>query len=758
MPKRQNPRDRTFNRKTDPASSPSAAAGNRRPPNLCAWCGLALAPMVDRRTKYHHDCYNQHKKAKSRAKWRLQQASLPFDAHAVAAEMLKEKPRLEDAQVHRFLTHDITEATLLNLRLNPGPQEQLQHLLASRGLFADILGGAITQRAVAKLLDVHETQVSRAVSGLRQLALDKQLSHAPLGMDVEAMLHRTPPPTTLSGELDDDLVWAWCEAGADAFFTWEERYCRLPGDKLYLRDPFHREWVVEMLYAIAVGGYLQILAPPRHGKSQLQVHFCTWLICRNPNIRILWVSATADLGKDFVSACAEILETNDQLVVECCTPGMTFAPPKRGQGTTWARGEFTVVNRDAVLVGATMTAIGTGGSILSRNADVIICDDPESTKTVKMPSQRRHTRHWFTQILDSRKEEHTALMVTGSRQHWDDLYGYNLSDSNFRCVVNRAHDINCAKPKHNWKLHTDCVLFPRLRSYRWLLSKMMGADARTGADDEDDANLFDLVYQNIARRSGSHYWTNLMLIPARNTARRLGLEGIPEKDRSLCAGLDPAASGFQAGFLWAFTPTKGTVMPYDDAYMNRLRFQDWSVKRWMVDLENRQGGGIDEAIELFDLWLRMYGCRHWVIEDMAMQKGFTNDPRVKFWEKVNGARIEGFTTGVNKYDPKWGLGSMTRLWTDDVVDLPYGDEKARAKTDLYESQLLSFDGNVDTERSRRKDLHMASWFPQKVARRREKELVAAATAEVEAVNAYAHSSFPNIEGFSTATSAPWREA
>ena len=753
VPKRQAERDKTFRK-----SSPSATIANRRPPNLCAWCGMPLAWGVDRRTKYHHDCYTAHAKHKLAAKKRLMAAGLPQDAKSIAAEMLKERPRLEDAQTQRFLTHDITEATLLQLRLSPGPQEQLQHLLASRGLFADILGGAITQRAVSKLLDVHETQVSRAVSALRAMALDKQLSHAPIGMDIETMLHRVPVPQGQrpGRDVDEGLLWDWARAGCEAFITWEARYCRLPGDDLYIREAFHREWITEMLFAIATGGYLQILAPPRHGKSQLQVHFCAWLICRNPNIRILWCSASEALARDFTWAVAQLLETNDQLVVECCTPGMTFAPPKRGPGTTWTKGEFTVVNRDAVLVGATMQAIGTGGSILSRNADLIICDDPESTKTTKMPSQRRHTRQWFSQILDSRKEEHSALMVTGSRQHWDDLYGYNLNDTNFRCVVNRAHDINCAKPRHNVKAHTDCVLFPRIRSYKWLYSKMMGADARTGADDTEDANLFDLVYQNIARKSGSKYWTNAMLIPCRDTLRGIGLAGIPTEGRTLVAGLDPAASGYQAATLWALTPIKARTQPYDDPYLGRLRFQDWSVMRWLVDLDNRRGGGIEAMLELLDEWLLRYGAKHWVVEDMAMQRVFTTDPRVKYWEKTNEARIESHTTGVNKYDPNWGLGGMMRLWIDQTVSLPYGDVAARTKTDLLESQLLSFDGSVESERHRRKDLHMAAWFTQKVARRREKELAAQGEEESFRASAYAQSSYPQITGFTSLTEAPWR--
>lgn len=730
---------------------PAESRANMRPPRPCSACGLPLAVGVDPRTRYHADCRDSYRKRRSEIVKRLRAAGQDFSAGSVAAEMAKANPTIPHEGMHRLLTTDITEATATALRLSPGPQEQLQHVLASRGLYERITLGQITQADVAQVLDVHPTQVSRAVSALRDRAVEL-LAHATETRpeEIEALLYRVAAPP--GG--DETEVWLWAERAADAFMAFEARYFRLPGMKLYLRKPFHRRWIVEMMFAIATGGYLQILAPPRHGKSQLMVHFCVWLIARNPNIRILWCSASEPLASDFVWAVAQTLELNDRLVSECTLRGESFAPPKRGPGTTWTKSEFTVVNRDSVLVGATMQAIGTGGSILSRNADLLIADDIENDKTIKLPSTRANTLRWYTITWDSRKEEHTASITIGSRQHADDLYKHNLEDRNFRCIVDRAHDLGCQLPKYNVELHTDCVLFPEVRSYRWLLTKMDGADAR---DVGDGVNLFDLVYLNVAHSGSAMYWTNDILAPCRDQLRDLGLDGVPS-DRLMVAGLDPAASGYQAAVLMAVAPIKkpGERLPHGPTQMSRLAMQDWSVGRWLVDLDNRRGGGVEAMLELMDEWLERYGCRHWVVENMAMQKHFTDDPRIKYWERINDARVEGFVTGDNKYNREWGLGSLVRLWKEGVVNLPYGTEAAKRKTDLLESQLLTFDGTVESERTRRKDLHMAFWFTNKVARRMEKELVARAAAELEDQRHPAYlPSYPGITRFSSLNEAPW---
>ena len=92
---------------------------------------------------------------------------------------------------------------------------------------------------------------------------------------------------------------------------------------------------------------------------------------------------------------------------------------KRGRGKSWSSSGFTVATRTSVsgIKSPTMVGLGRGGKILSRDCDIIIADDIEDHSSTVQPAARHNTKNWWTTTLGSRKEEHTAMVVIGSRQH-----------------------------------------------------------------------------------------------------------------------------------------------------------------------------------------------------------------------------------------------------------------------------------------------------------------------------------------------------
>jgi hypothetical protein len=94
-------------------------------------------------------------------------------------------------------------------------------------------------------------------------------------------------------------------------------------------------------------------------------------------------------------------------------------------GKSWSQNGFTVGTRTVTgIKSPTMVGLGRGGKILSRDCDIIIADDIEDHTSTMQPASRENTRNWWTTTLSSRKEEHTAMVVIGSRQHYDDLYSH----------------------------------------------------------------------------------------------------------------------------------------------------------------------------------------------------------------------------------------------------------------------------------------------------------------------------------------------
>lgn len=550
-------------------------------------------------------------------------------------------------------------------------------------------------------------QLARLIDKARELRADKIATDGwEPGEDYEDWFPYTYQQMRDAAQGQIPAYPAMLDALVAAFVRFEQRFFLLPSGDPFIREQFHMDWIRAILHNYFTGGYLQILSPPRHGKSELLVHFCAWLIAWNPNIRILWVGPNLDLAKIMVSSVKEQLEDNEDLINTLLPPGQYWKPQTKSGGIKWSEGEFKVETRTVVGIKApTMLAVGRSGKILSRDADLIVADDIEDHDSTAQPGVRAATRRWFGTQLDSRKEEHTGMVVIGSRQHPDDLYGYHLESTQWETIVNTAHDEDgCEADPDDYEAHVDCMLFPQIRSYRWLMSK------KHGADDRDEEGIYEMVYLNDPAHTGVSLFSKDAMHAARNETRGIGLDEVPYQ--FLIAGLDPAATGYQAAFLWAvgFRDTEhGKKEPF----------------YWMVDMENRQGGGIDAFLDVGLRWHQQYGVKHWVVEENGFQRAIRQDPRVREWSTANQIFLEPHQTqGGNKHDPAFGVGSMARLYPHQV-DLPYGTPEARNKTQQYIKQALAFDANgLNGNRSAKSDILMASWFPMRPVRRMLKEHVA----------------------------------
>ena len=495
---------------------------------------------------------------------------------------------------------------------------------------------------------------------------------------------------------------------------------------------FHRRWILHVLKAIVTGGRLVILSPPRHGKTELLIRFCLWLICRFPNIRIIWVGGNEELAEQAVASVKDHLEENEALAEAFCGPGGSFRPDRK-QGSRWSATKFTVATRTIPgLKQPTMRAVGRGGRLRSQDTDFIVCDDIEDEKSTTQPATRDETRRWWTTGPDSRKEEHTALFYIGSRAHPDDLAGYLLENPEYDRVVESAHDPACDLPPEDEDAHIDCMLFPELRSYRWLMQQKRSSQTVGGA------GIFDMLYQNLPTGDGLDMFTKEAVLPCRSEDHVLGRipkpdyrEGEESGSIRLVAGLDPSGSGYQAAVLWAYQ-----VSP--------------DLKMWLVDLENRQGGGIPAARDIIRRWWEKYRCAHWVVEENLYHGGIVDDDKIREFAGERGVVLEHFRTYRNKIDPRFGVTSMQPLFAARQIVLPYGDTPSKEATDLYVRQLLHYDGRAPRNRNslagNKTDLVMAGWFPMDVIRRALTEAIAEMGVEYDAATSISASTW---------STAPW---
>lgn len=105
------------------------------------------------------------------------------------------------------------------------------------------------------------------------------------------------------------------------------------------------------------------------GKSTIVGLYCSWLLYRNPNLRLLILSAETNLAKMMSSNVKQIIETHPYT--------KHLIPDKK---LNWASTNFTI-KRDMAFRECSVTAKGIGANIVGSRADVIICDDVEVPNT-----------------------------------------------------------------------------------------------------------------------------------------------------------------------------------------------------------------------------------------------------------------------------------------------------------------------------------------------------------------------------------------
>jgi predicted phage terminase large subunit-like protein len=183
----------------------------------------------------------------------------------------------------------------------------------------------------------------------------------------------------------------------------------------------HLEYIIERLRAVAVGesSRLLVFAPPRHGKSELLKHYAAWFLGRFPDRSVIIASYNDDLAADFGRAVRAILNAHGKELF-----GIEIAQDSS------AANRFQIANHDGGLY-----AVGVGGSMTGRGADLLIVDDvvKSDVEALSETTQRRHWNWWRSTAM-TRLEPGASIVGIGTRWSVDDLLG-RLADSGSFDVV-----------------------------------------------------------------------------------------------------------------------------------------------------------------------------------------------------------------------------------------------------------------------------------------------------------------------------------
>ena len=448
--------------------------------------------------------------------------------------------------------------------------------------------------------------------------------------------------------------------------------------------------------------------PPNHAKSiTITIDYVTWLICQNPNFRILIVSQTQRLAADFLYAIKQRLtHPMYENLQQAYAAGVGF----NSKSASWQATRITFGDelRESSEKDPNIEAVGIGGQIYGKRADMIIVDD---AVTLSNANDFERQIKWLTQDVRSRLNPTGKLIIIGTRVSAVDLYKELRSEDRYpgglvpwtylampalletdddpdKWLTLWAESDQPFDGQKEEDKNAETGLYPRW-SGRNLFNERQSMDPSTWAliyqqqDISDDA-IFDPV---CVRGSIDGMRKSGRLVP--------GHPGHPKDMNgfSIVCGLDPAMVGDTAAICYA---------------IDRI-----SHKRYIVDaikITRPTPAAIRQLI--FD-WTNLYAPSEWVVEKNAFQSFLTQDEGIRQQLASKGVLLKEHHTGSNKWDSGFGVASMSTLFgtkqhdgkhhRDNLMHLP-SDQTENVKA-LIE-QLITWSPTTKGKT----DMVMALWF------------------------------------------------
>ena len=447
--------------------------------------------------------------------------------------------------------------------------------------------------------------------------------------------------------------------------------------------------------------------PPNHAKSMtVTVDYVTWQVCQNPNFRVLIVSQTQQLAADFLYAIKQRLtHPMYQDLQQAYAAGVGF----NSKSASWQATRVTFGDelRESSEKDPNIEAVGIGGQIYGKRADMIIVDD---AVTLKNANEFEKQIRWLTQDVRSRLNPTGKLIIIGTRVTAIDLYKELRSEDRYPgglvpwkylampALLETHEDPDkwvtlwpASDAPFDGQMESDKNedgLYPRWNG-RNLYNERQAMDASTWAlvyqqqDISDDA-IFDPV---CVRGSIDGMRKAGRLVPGHPGHPR-DLSGF-----SIICGLDPAMVGDTAVVCYAIDRT--------------------SHKRYIVDaikITRPTPAAIRQII--FD-WTALYQPTEWIVEKNAFQSFLTQDEGIRQNLASRGVLLREHHTGSNKWDSGFGVASMSTLFgtkqhdgkhhRDNLIHLP-SDQTENIKA-LIE-QLITWSPTTKGKT----DMVMALWF------------------------------------------------
>ena len=171
----------------------------------------------------------------------------------------------------------------------------------------------------------------------------------------------------------------------------------------------HHKIFAEKLERVAKGELKRLIVnmPPRHTKSEFASYlFPAWVMGRDPHTKIIQATHTAELAVGFGRKVKNLLDSE---IYRDVFPEIELARDAKASGR-WSTNE-----------GGEYYAVGVGGALAGRGANLCIIDDPVSEQDALSPAALDNIYEWYTSGPRQRLQPGGSIIIVMTRWSIRDL-------------------------------------------------------------------------------------------------------------------------------------------------------------------------------------------------------------------------------------------------------------------------------------------------------------------------------------------------
>lgn len=184
---------------------------------------------------------------------------------------------------------------------------------------------------------------------------------------------------------------------------------------------YHHEEMAKAFERVASGEIKRLIInmPPRHTKSEFASYLLpAWFLGKFPQKKVIQTSHTAELAVGFGRKVRNLVDSE---VYKTIFPGVGLQADSKAAG------------RWATNAGGDYFAIGVGGAVTGKGADILIIDDPHSEQEAALsetnPEIYDKTYEWYTSGPRQRLQPGGSIIIVMTRWSKKDLTGQVLKSA-----------------------------------------------------------------------------------------------------------------------------------------------------------------------------------------------------------------------------------------------------------------------------------------------------------------------------------------